>query len=94
MMKLLNASLTIALIAMTYAYVQLGHELQWAKYDLYQEEATTWQLMWNPVCRYPEINDPRMATMKKFCDASNAGRKEYLEWYSKTMQRPIPEFPS
>jgi hypothetical protein len=69
------------------SYMQ-AHELRWAKYDLYQEEATTFQLMMNGICRYPDNGWP------EFCEASNGGRQKYLEWYAKTMKRPIPEFPS
>jgi hypothetical protein len=70
-----------------FAYMQ-NHELRWVKYNLYQEEATTFQLMMNGICRYPDSGWP------EFCEASNGGRKKYLEWYSKTMKQPIPDFPS
>ena len=72
-----------------YLHYQQAHELRWAEWNLFQEEATSFQLMMNGFCR---MDDP--GTMKEFCDASKAGRREYLKWYSKQMNQPIPDFPA
>ena len=88
-MKILSAILGALLIFVTYVCLQQAHELRWAKWNLFQEEATSFQLMMNGFCR---MDDP--GTMKEFCDASKAGRREYLKWYSKQMNQPIPDFPA
>ena len=82
------AVLSVLCVALWYNTLVMAYDLRWAKYNLYQEEATTYQLMTNGICRFPDSGWP------EFCEASKAGRKEYLEWYSKTMKQPIPEFPS
>lgn len=87
-MKIVSAILGALLILMTYSYLKLAHEYRWAKYDLYQEEATTFQLMFHGICRFPDSGWP------EFCKASNGSRKEYLDWYSKFTKQPIPDFPA
>jgi hypothetical protein len=87
-MKILCGVLFAVCVALTYNTLVMHKELQWAKYNLYQEEATTYQLMMNGICRMPDDGG-----WPEFCKASNGSRKEYLEWYSKFTKQPIPEFP-